>query len=89
VSFLRRLFGGAEEPVAAADADAAQDAPPGDDGLDADAAEREHERAVLRAEAERLDDLRQRQLRYAAHAWTPPSEGGDRRADDEDSGAAS
>lgn len=88
MSFLRRLFGGAEEPVPAADAeDGALGS--GDDGLDADAAERQHEREVLRAEAERLDDLRQRQLRYAAHAWTPPSEGGERRADDEDSGAAS
>jgi hypothetical protein len=30
-----------------------------------------------------LDELSQRQLRYAAYAWQPPRQGGDRRADDE------
>ena len=28
------------------------------------------------------DDLIQRQMRYADRAWTPPAQGGDRRADD-------
>jgi hypothetical protein len=51
---------------------------------DPDAEERERERALLRAEAERLDELQQRQLRYANRAWTPPPQGGERRADDED-----
>jgi hypothetical protein len=77
MGFLRRLFGGGDAPEAA---DAPAEA---DDGVDADEAERQHEREVLRAEAERLDPLRQRQLRYADRAWTPPSQGGDRRADDE------
>jgi hypothetical protein len=57
--------------------------PPGadDDQLPAD--ELERERAVLRADAERLDDdLLQRQLRYADRSWTPAPQGGERRADD-------
>lgn len=52
-----------------------------DDELPADEVERE--RALLRADAKRLDDdLLQRQLRYADRAWTPPRQGGERRADD-------
>jgi hypothetical protein len=39
---------------------------------------------VLRGEQERLDDLAQRQLRYAQYAWQPPAQGGERRADDGD-----
>ena len=75
MSFLRRIFGGEESggvksPHAASQAD-----------LEAD--ERAHELELLRGEAERLDDLQQRQLRYADRAWTPPDQGGERRADDE------
>jgi hypothetical protein len=41
------------------------------------------ERELLRAEAERLsDDLIARQVRYADRSWTPPAQGGPRRADD-------
>ncbi len=37
----------------------------------------------MRAEAERLsDDLLARQMRYADRSWTPPAQGGPRRADD-------
>jgi hypothetical protein len=79
VSLLRRLFGGANR-----DADAVPSGPPPTQA-EVEAAELEHEREVMRAEAERLDDLRQRQLRYAEHAWTPPAQGGEKRADDEDS----
>ena len=50
--------------------------------LDAD--ERQHELDVLRAEAERLDELTQRQLKYAEYAWQPPDQGGERRADERD-----
>jgi hypothetical protein len=39
---------------------------------------------LARAEQDRLDDLSQRQLRYAAYAWQPPRQGGERRADDDD-----
>jgi hypothetical protein len=41
------------------------------------------------SENERLDDLRRRQLKYADKAWTPPAQGGERRADDEGTAAES
>lgn len=46
--------------------------------------EREHELEIARAEQARLDELQQRQLRYADYAWEPPAQGGERRADDEE-----
>ena len=54
------------------------------DPVDIDAAERAYELELARAEQDRLDDLSQRQLRYAAYAWQPPRQGGKRRADDDD-----
>jgi hypothetical protein len=78
MGFLRRIFrgGGADEATAAVeDGDA-------DETVELDREEREHELDVLRAEAARLDELAQRQLKYADHAWQPPPQGGDRRADD-------
>ena len=77
MNFLRRLVGGGgggREP--------APDADPPIDDAEMDAWEREQTAALLRAEQERLDDLRQRQLRYAKYAWQPPAQGGERRADD-------
>ena len=74
MGFLRRLFGGE------AHSDAPAAAPPV--GADLDAEERAYELELLRSEQERLDDLAQRQLRYAKYAWQPPAQGGDRRADD-------
>jgi len=83
---LRRLFGGggssggesretAEDVVAGTPADIV-------------AEEQAREGALLRADAERLDDpLIQRQLRFADRAWTPPAQGGERRADDGDAEA--
>ncbi len=68
--------------------DAQESRPPANGGADlaADAQvvdEAARERALLRAEATRLDDpLLQRQMRYADRSWTPPAEGGSRRADD-------
>ena len=83
MGFLRRIFGGGD--------DSRDDAPPAgpeDDeavgSVDPDAEERQHELEVLRAEAERMDELAQRQLRYADYAWQPPDQGGERRADDHD-----
>lgn len=76
MGFLRRLLGGPgsadvrDEPAA--------------DAADLEAEEREHELEILRGEQDRLDDLAQRQLRYAQYAWQPPAQGGDRRADDRD-----
>lgn len=81
MSFLRRLLGGDQE------AKATNGTEPAADPVDAAEAERLHERELLRSENERLDELRQRQLKYADKAWTPPAQGGERRADDEDKGA--
>jgi hypothetical protein len=78
MTFLKRLFGGGE-----GDGGAAGKGPPASPAeLEADESERD--RALQRAEAERLsDELIQRQLRYADRSWTPPAQGGTRRADDE------
>lgn len=81
MGFLRRLLGGEKpgrsEPGAAPSTSSF-------DAAEMEADERAHELEVLREEQARLDDLAQRQLRYADYAWTPPRQGGDRRADDED-----
>jgi hypothetical protein len=73
---LRRWIGGGS-------GSATPDAPPADPSTIA-ADERAYELDLLRGEQERLDELAQRQLRYADYAWEPPRQGGDRRADDTD-----
>jgi hypothetical protein len=73
MGFLRRILGTSPAPAP----DAAADTAPVDEAA--------RERELLLEEARRLDDdLIQRQLRYADRAWTPPPQGGTRRADDED-----
>ena len=93
MGFLRRILGGTSEAAAdpgpardaAADGTAAPNATtaaanPSDD-------EATRDRDLLRAESERLsDDLLARQLRYADRSWTPPAQGGTRRADDGEGG---
>jgi hypothetical protein len=76
MKFLRRVLGGGERP------DPPEATPI--DPVDDDASERAHELDVLRGEQERLDELAQRQLKYAHYAWQPPAQGGERRADDTD-----
>lgn len=76
MGFLKRLFGGETRADAGGD--------PTFDRAEAEAEERQHELDLLRAEQERLDELAQRQLRYAKYAWQPPAQGGERRADDRD-----
>lgn len=84
MGFLRRLFGGdgAEAPAAPGGEAAA---------VLADAATIDEEERARELELARFDqgvsELVRRQQRYAERSWTPPAEGGDRRADDEDSGA--
>ena len=82
MGFLRRLLGGGsteDGKTAAVDAGSAPGS--GDPALD----EIERDRVLLRAEARRLnDDLIQRQLRSADRSWTPPAQGGSRRAEDGD-----
>ena len=75
MGFLKRLLGGDRE---ASTVDPAT-VPAWDD-----TAERAYELELARSEQDRLDELAQRQLRYAAHAWEPPPQGGPRRADDTD-----
>jgi hypothetical protein len=79
MGFLRKLFG-------AGAPDEPEGPPP--DPVDAEADERAYELELARSEQDRLDDLQQRQLRYAGYAWQPPAQGGTRRADDEDPGKA-
>jgi hypothetical protein len=76
MSFLRKLFGGGSD-------EEAPSAPPAT-SAEAQAEERAYELELARAEQDRLDELQQRQLRYADYAWQPPAQGGTRRADDED-----
>ncbi len=88
MGFLRRLLGRADDGAASTDV-ARDDGAATDDVANGrpiapEASEQAYELDLLRAEHERLDDLRQRQLRYADYAWQPPAEGGTRRADDGD-----
>ena len=84
MSFLKRLFGGGEPPVN----QSTDEAPSAADEAPSAADEAARERELLLAEARRLDDdLIQRQLRYADRSWTPPAQGGERRADDEEAQA--
>jgi hypothetical protein len=75
MSFLRRLFGGGSGE-AGVPADAAASTTAG-----ADDAERERELAD-EDRARLSESLLARQLRYADRKWTPPTQGGPRRADD-------
>jgi hypothetical protein len=73
---LRRLFGRDDTRGGALGS--------GSDAASVDADEQAHELEMLQAEQVRLDELAQRQLRYAHYAWQPPAQGGERRADDGD-----
>ena len=73
---LRRLLGGGDRP-ASPESTASDPA-----SIAAD--ESEYELDLLRGEQERLDELAQRQLRYADYVWEPPRQGGERRAEDGD-----
>lgn len=75
MGFLKRLFGGSDESALAE--------PPAT-SAEIEAEERAYELDLARSEQDRLSDLQQRQLKYAEYAWTPPAQGGTRRADDED-----
>lgn len=84
MSFLRRIFGGGD-----AGRDGGRAEPTGRDGaqstIDPEADDAARERELLAEEARRLsDDLLARQMRYADRSWTPPAQGGTRRAEDAD-----
>jgi hypothetical protein len=80
MGFLKRIFGGGGS--GSGGPAPTEPAEP----VDIDAVERAHELDLARAEQDRLDDLSQRQLRYADYAWQPPKQGGERRADDDEEG---
>jgi len=80
MGFLRRLFGGRESQEGADETAASGSPPLTQQQLDEE--ERRYELDLARFEQERLDDLRQRQLRYADRAWTPDAQGGPERSDD-------
>ena len=85
MGFLRRILGGSKDgEVDHGRAHADRAAAPGATEMD----EIERDRALLRDEALRLDDdLIQRQIRYANRSWTPPAQGGTKRAEDGDRAA--
>ena len=91
VSFLRRILGGNPQPVPATD-DGGRPDPDPDSGRDgrpgagpAWPTSRRATGSSCARRPSRLDDeLIQRQLRYADRSWTPPAQGGERRADDEE-----
>jgi hypothetical protein len=79
MGWLRRLLGGGTQDATLNTPEVADAGP---DEVDAD--ERAYELELLKGEQARLDELAQRQLRYAKYAWQPPAQGGERRADDRD-----
>jgi hypothetical protein len=81
MGFLRRLLGG-DRPK---DREQAEPSPPLDDA-EIDAAEKAYELELLRDDQDRMSDLTRRQLRFADYAWTPPAQGGERRANPHDEG---
>lgn len=86
MGFLRRVFGGGNRPETGRPVDGPPDpaAQPAD-AATIDAEERARELELARFDQDRFDDLVRRQQRYADRKWTPPPQGGERRADDADS----
>jgi hypothetical protein len=85
VSFLRRILGQMRSTEGAPPSESAKpsDGEGAANAAELEADEQSHELEMLREEAARLDELQQRQLRYADRVWTPPTQGGERRADDQ------
>lgn len=96
MGFLRRIRGGRGHPSDATATQAETEAETSEStsprsapastpsATDLEADERALSLDLARSENERLDDLAKRQLRYAAYSWTPPAQGGERRAEDPD-----
>lgn len=86
MDMLRRILGaggtdrtGPGEPPGEPQASGAPETSAGLDAL-----ERDRDLELMREDQERLDELQQRQLRYASYAWEPPRQGGELRAEDND-----
>ena len=78
MGFLRRLLGG-EAGSSANDRAAGTPA-----AAWTDDDERAHELELARFEQDRTTDLMRRQQRYSDRAWTPPAQGGSKRAGDDE-----
>ena len=76
MGFLRRLLGGGSGND--------ESAGPTADPAELEADERTRELELARFDQDRADDLVRRQQRFASYSWTPPAEGGERRAEDAD-----
>ena len=74
MGFLRRLLGG---EGGSPDGGGPQPGAPSDS---TDDDERAHELELARFEQDRTTDLMRRQQRYGDRAWTPPAQGGRKRA---------
>lgn len=85
MGFLKRILGAGNQPPEGARYGDAEDVATAGDAEQARDREQARDLELALGEAHRLDDdLIQRQLRYADRSWTPPAEGGTRRADDEE-----
>ena len=86
MGFLRRLLGGGERGDGDGDGDAASGRTPAApaDAATIEAEERARELELARFDQDRTSDLVRRQQQYADRSWTPPPQGGERRADDVD-----
>ena len=81
MGWLRRLLGGDTTPPSRGDPEVAASSRWSDEE------ERAHELELARFEQDRTTDLMRRQQQYADRAWTPPAQGGPRRAGDEEDSA--
>jgi hypothetical protein len=76
MGFLRRLLGGDGK---------ATETPASDRAVGwTDDDERTHELELARFEQDRTTDLMRRQQRYGDRSWTPPAQGGERRAGEDE-----
>ncbi len=94
MSFLRRVLGGRPgSPDRSPAGDVPDETRTGIgredvEGEEPQGEEAERDRALLREDADRLSgELIARQLRFADRKWTPPAQGGARRAEDGDAAA--
>lgn len=75
MSFFRRWLGGEAAP-----AGGSPDEAPRRDGASAEVGADVDDEMI---DEPPTDELIARQVRYARYAWTPPAQGGERRADDD------
>lgn len=86
MGFLRRLTQSLRGPTSPGISSPPDVADSSESPGDLEESERAYELDLLREEQARLDELGQRQLRYADYAWLPPAQGGPARSDDADAG---